>query len=92
MHNTIATLKNGKKISGPIMKWRPEEGWFTLADNDRDCRIRFNQCKSIVTPGERIGPGKLGEDDDLARAREHMKDGRRLGWFKKTVPKMKWEG
>jgi hypothetical protein len=91
MHCTKVVLKDGRTFDMPIEQWNPEEGWFKLFDVDE--KIWFKDLVSAVTPNERIGYGKIGDDDLLEKARRYMREGREHGWGKltKDTPKQEWE-
>jgi hypothetical protein len=70
MHTTIVTMKDGSQVRGVIWKWRPLLGFVDLAgvaDNDELVRVRFDDIASAVTLRDRIGIGKLGDIDEMAR-------------------------
>jgi len=72
MHDTRVVLKTGEVLEAPIWVWRPREGWFSLVGSDP---IRLSAVVSAVTPGSRVGPGKVVDQDELERAREDGWDG-----------------
>jgi hypothetical protein len=84
-------MKDGRVLDEPIEQWKPEEGWFKLFGIDE--KIWFKDVASAVTPNERIGINKIGDDDVLASARDYMKRGRKFGWGNLTpeTPKQEWE-
>jgi hypothetical protein len=83
MHDTNVVMKDGRKYSGPIWKWRPKEGYFTVIDysaSDEPTRIELNEVESAKTLGERVSinsPPEGEEQDELERAR-------RDGWTDDT--------
>lgn len=68
MHDALVTLKNGKRVEGPIWTWRPSEGWFELAGEDGG-PIRFDDVLSAEVE-ERTAPGIVENVDLLERARK----------------------
>jgi len=86
MHTTTVTMKDGSKIKGVIWKWRPILGYFDLAGvagQEENVRLRFDDVQSAVTEGERISMGKIGDCDEMARAREYLKNAKEFGWTEK---------
>lgn len=74
---TAARLKDGRVLDGAIWDWRPNEGWFSLTDDDNlndgsPIRIELADCAAVVTRDARVDvhsspDGELR--DELARAR-----------------------
>jgi len=91
MHITNIKTKNGKEYSGFIMVFRPEEGWMSIVDGDCLRKFNFDDLESAITNGERLTINKIGDCDEIERARKYMKDGRELGWFNKEITIMDWE-
>ena len=91
MHITIIKTKDGKEYCGFIMVFRPEEGWVSIVDGDELRKFNFGDLISAITKGERLSINKIGDCDEIERARKYMRDGREFGWFKKEIPIMKWE-
>ena len=91
MHITIIKTKDGKEYSGFIMVFRPEEGWVSIVDGDNLRKFDFDDLASAVTKGERLSISKIGDDDEIEKARRYLKDGRKFNWFNKDIPVMKWE-
>lgn len=96
---TYIKTKDGKEYSGPIAKWRPRENWFSIFDFDEpagDRKFSFDDIESAVTKGERVSiysPSEGEEQDELERAREHLKSARKYGWdnFTEDTPLFEWE-
>jgi hypothetical protein len=95
MHTTIVETKGGRKFQGILWTWRPEENYFILSgarpDSNEDLRLSFSECASIITKGQRVGINKIADEDEIGRARKHMFEGRKYGWFDKDLPKWDWE-
>lgn len=97
MHITYVTLKDGRKLSGPIWLFRPALGFFTIIEDDGEVRINLSDVASATTGTpdnpERISINKLGVQDELERARKHMKDAREYGWdgLGSDSPLQDWE-
>jgi len=73
MHDTKVVMKNGREHESPIHEFRPKAGWMTLFEPED--RLYFRDMVSAVTKGERISIGRIGEQDELERAREAGWDG-----------------
>ena len=91
MHITIIKTKSGKEYSGFVMVFRPDEGWISIVDGDVLRKFKFDDLDSVVTKGERLSISKIGDCDEIERARRYMKDGRKRNWFNKEIPVMDWE-
>jgi len=68
MPQTVVTLKDGRRFSGPIWKWLPREGYLELVDEDEvndgePIRIAFGDVAEASTLDA------SGARDELARAR-----------------------
>jgi hypothetical protein len=96
---TYIKTKDGKEYSGPIVKWRPGENWFSIFDLGEpsgDRKFSFDEIESAVTKGERVNIHSPleGEDrDELERARKCLQDARKYGWddFTEDTPLFEWE-
>lgn len=77
MHDTRVKMKDERTYCGPIWVWRPQEGWFSVVDNDAGgaVRIELAECESAVTGGQRVRSGVVEDRDELARARKMGWDG-----------------
>ena len=76
MHLTIAVMKDGKTISGYLIKMRltAKEGYLLMDTNGGEVKILLKDAKSIITENERISiTQRCADDDILQRCRE-------LGW------------
>jgi len=73
MHITTVTMKDETVYKGCIWMFKPEEGYFTLSGNNLPDQFSFKDVASMVTEGERISRGVVGDCDELERARK-------LGW------------
>lgn len=96
MHTTVITLKNGEKHGGNLQMFRPCESYISILewdDNDSAKVVKYdiNDMESAVTLGERISINKIGDQDEIARARKDLADGRRYGWEGYPKDKFKWE-
>ena len=83
MHTTIVTMRDGSTVSGVIWKWRPLLGFLDLAGvegHDDPVRLRFDDVLSAVTPSDRVGPGRIGDVDEMARYRDHLAKAKEYGW------------
>lgn len=78
MHSTNVLMKSGQKHSGPIMLFRPKEGFLTLMGDDPgpDVKLYFRDMLSCVTEDERISINIIGDEDQLERARKMGWDGK----------------
>lgn len=72
MHETIVQFKDGQEVSGPILAWRPECGWFSIWDGFEERRIMFNEVQSAVTPAARVSVHGCADRDELQRAKEDI--------------------
>jgi len=92
MHTTIIKTKDGKELSGSLEVFKPEEGWMFVTICGEGCKkFYFDDLISAVTKGERLSVSKIGDCDEIERARKYLTDGRKFGWFKKEIPIMDWE-
>ena len=104
MHTTTVTLKSGEILEGYLTKFRPAEGFFHLMMMPSGTRtVQFNDVLIAVTEGERLGVDrdaegrivgtKIGDMDELARAKKHMRDAREHGWdgLNADTPLQDWE-
>lgn len=67
MRYTDIVLKDGRKISAPMMLFRPEKGYMTLMGIDE--KFYFKDMVSAVTKNERIRLGVIGDEDEINRAK-----------------------
>lgn len=77
MHTTKVVLKDGEVISGVMVKWRPQEGWFSLgaiAIGAPVRKIQFEDVESAVTFGQRVSLGKVEDRDELKRYKEQVEE------------------
>jgi len=70
MHKSIIKMKNGWEHRGYIWSFRPEEGWLSLVGTP-DIKIYFKDILSAVTKNVRISINKIGDQDELERARKN---------------------
>jgi len=82
MHYTLVEMKDGTTHYGPIYMFRPKEGYLTLMLNDKDYpdgnmpdRLYFRDMKTAVTKNERMTVTKVGDRNEIARAKENGWDG-----------------
>jgi hypothetical protein len=68
MHNTVANLKDGRTVAGPIWRWRGREGWLTLLVDGEEVRVDLADCDTVITRGARVGDGRLVDRDEMDRA------------------------
>lgn len=61
MHTTYITMKDGRKLSGPIRKFKPLEGYMELITSEE--KLYFHEIAEANTPDQRGGPC-----DELAKA------------------------
>ena len=76
MHMTIATMNDGKIISGFLIRMRQtaKEGYLLMDTNAGEVKILLKDAKSIITENERVSiTQRCADDDILQRCRE-------LGW------------
>jgi len=74
MHQTTVRMKDGRTFCGSIWTFRPEEGWFSIPDDESaPDRIYLRDVASAVTRGDRCRYGRIEDVDLLERAR-------RQGW------------
>lgn len=78
MRNTNVKMRDGRTYSAPIWEWRPEEGYFTIIDNEYEnggspIRIEISEVVEATTLGlwsaADYASGTLKVRDELARAR-----------------------
>jgi hypothetical protein len=75
----LVKKKDGSVLAGSLVMWRPQEGWFTITDDERKnggkpIRIDLSDVESAIEKDHREhDPGTFGlEDVDvLDRARKH---------------------
>ena len=96
MHTTVIKLKNGETHSGNLEMFRPCESFISIREwlDDNTCQINkydLDDIESAVTLGERISINKIGDQDELQRAREDLADGRNYGWAGYPKERFKWE-
>ena len=72
MHTTEVIMKDGRSFSGTLFSFRPERGYLELVGLGR---FNFDEIVSAITSDDRFGP-----EDELARAKEYLKDARRNNW------------
>lgn len=65
MRDTVVVLKSGEKLVGPLWTWRPAEGWFELAGEERMV-IRLEDVASAKT----VSIDRVEDVDLLQRAKE----------------------
>ncbi len=76
MHNTLITMKDGRRFCGPMWEFYPDEGWMSIpADERAPDRIYFRDMESAVTKGDRVAVGVIQDVDELERARRQGWDG-----------------
>lgn len=84
MHSTIVKMKDGRELKGPIWNFRPQDGYIEIAGVMEDgelLRLEIADIESAVTPNERVGIGRIADQDELERARKYVEDGKKYGWF-----------
>lgn len=104
MHITIIKLNNGMEITGFIDKYRPQDGWMSLMkgacirdkenvsfDSDKPYMIYFKDMISAVTKDERLSINHIGDQDEIARAKYDLAQGRMYGWEGYPLEKFEWE-
>ena len=85
MHTTTMKTKDGRTYSGWLRQFKPEKNYFVLCEQG----FQFSEVESMVTEGDRLPGGKIGDLDELQRARDYLAQGRKLKWF--DAPVMDWE-
>lgn len=90
MHTTRVKTKNGDEYIGHMRKFRPEDNYFEIVTDDIQ-KFSFDEVLSVITKDERLSGGKIGDQDEIQRAREHLIQGRKYNWFGREVPVMEWE-
>lgn len=91
MHITTIITKDGKKYNSVLWTFRPAQNFFTIIDNNQDRKFSFDEVKSVITKGERISVNKIGDIDEIERARKFLKDGRKFKWSGIPKEKFDWE-
>jgi hypothetical protein len=76
MHYVDVKMKDGTKYCAPIYMWRPQEGWFSLMDNDAPDQIRLADVESAIEEGQRVTVNRIEDADLLAKARRDGWDGK----------------
>lgn len=76
MHDCLVKMKDGTTWCGPINLFRPKEGWMSLMGEDAQEKLFFRDMLSAVTKGERVCVSKIGDQDEIARARNDGWDGK----------------
>jgi hypothetical protein len=81
MHITKLKLKDGSIVEGYIEKWKPVEGYLTLAGLDK--QFKFEDMESAVTYDERTGVVrdendkivgvKIEDIDEIQRAKDYIR-------------------
>lgn len=96
MHTTVIKLKNGETHAGNLHMFCPCESYISIGEWDEQDRLKYNKydirdMESAVTLGERISISKIGDQDEIQRAREWLADGRKYGWEGTPKEKFTWE-
>jgi len=91
MHNTTIITKSGEIYNGPIWVWRPQENWFSILWENNEEVFSFDDVKSVITYGERMSINKIGDQDELQRARKMLARGRKYRWKGYPSEKFQWE-
>lgn len=61
-------MKDGRVFFGPLYRWAPKEGWFTLSGIDET--IVLDDVRKAVNRGIRITIDKVVDIDLVKRARD----------------------
>ena len=97
MHFTKIITKDKKEYIGWLKEWCPEENIIILDLNPGLIKLSFDDLISATTQGSRTSNDLFITEDEIERARKHMKEGREKGWFKdefdvvKDISLMEWE-
>jgi hypothetical protein len=75
MHDTVVKMKDGRKFIGGIWTFKPTEGFLTLIGIDET--LYFKDMESAVTYGERLSVSKIGDQDEIERAKKYGWDGKK---------------
>lgn len=75
MHDTIVKMKDGREFKGSLHYFRPRWGWMSLFAGpddliNRGLPIPFRAMESATTLNERLSVHRIGDCDEIARARE----------------------
>jgi len=95
MHITEVKTKDGKEFSGVLWEFKPVKNYFTIIDGDDSIKFSFDDVESVITKGERISNGIIGDQDEIERARQYLIKSReyssKLGWDDAPIKKYDWE-
>ena len=78
MQDVIVKMKDGNRFSGPLLRWRPREGWFSLfatVEGQEPPVIQLAEVESAIQKGQRVGIQRIEDVDMLERARKDGWDG-----------------
>ena len=90
MHTTEVKTRDGKEFSGVLWEFKPAENYFTITDGDGIIKFSFDDVESVITKGERISINKIGDMDEVERARKYLIGCRKFGWIDVPV-RFDWE-
>ncbi len=91
MHITTVTMKDGRVLSNPLELFRPKDGYLKLFEVDE--LLYFKDMESAITAGERLSATKIGDDDEIERARRYMRVCRQMAMdgLSLRTPLQEWE-
>lgn len=91
MHITRVLTKFGATFRGYLTQFKPDKNFFLLSVAGEEKKFSFDNVLAVVTEGERLPGGKIGDLDELDRARNYLIEGRAKDWFTPAPPRMDWE-
>lgn len=77
MHTTTIVTGDNKSYSGPIVRFAPAENLISITDDvtGKVLKFQLSTLKSAITNGDRISCNKIGNCDELERAKNYLKRG-----------------
>lgn len=87
---TEIETKGGDNLSGAILEFRPEYGWFMIDDKGGRLVLYFAELRSAITRNV-WGPRGTFDRDEIRRAAIERKVGREHGWRDYPTVVKQWE-
>jgi len=77
MKYTTVKLTSGVTLDGPIVKYRPKDGWFSISDTEtrKIVIIHFKDVAEAITKNVFLSITEVGDRDEVQRARGDGWDG-----------------
>ena len=73
MYDVKVKMRDGREFTAPLMNWRPQDGYFTLASCSSDIpgKIKFSEVESAHQLDVHISKNEKKDIDLIKRARNH---------------------